>query len=249
MAHIGLHNVAVDFPIYHARTRSLKNQLIGRMKLGGRIGQDASHRICVRALDGISLEFEHGDRVALLGANGAGKSTLLRVIAGIYEPMRGYVCSDGRIAPLFDVALGLDPESTGYENIFLRGLFLGMTRAQIRQRRDAIAAFTELGDYLAMPLRTYSNGMMLRLAFAVATHVDAEILLMDEWLGTGDAGFTQKAENRLVELVGGAAILVLASHSEAIVRRTCNKAVLLKQGAVVKFGGVDEVLENYKAGN
>jgi ABC-2 type transport system ATP-binding protein len=246
MANIELHNVAVDFPIYHASTRSLKNRLIGGMKLGGQIGQDASHRICVRALDSISLKIEHGDRLALLGANGAGKSTLLRVIAGIYEPMRGRVWCDGRIAPLFDLTLGLDPESTGYENIFLRGLLLGMTPAQIRERRDAIAAFTELGDYLAMPLRTYSTGMMLRLAFAVSTHVDAEILLMDEWLGAGDIGFVEKAEARLVKFVGGAAILVLASHSEAIVRRTCNKAVLLKQGAVVKAGSVEEVLQVYK---
>lgn len=247
MAHVELHNVAVDFPIYHASIRSLKNRLIGGMKLGGNIGHDASHRVCVRALDDVSLRFEHGDRVALLGANGAGKSTLLRVIAGIYEPMRGRVWCDGRIAPLFDLTLGLDPESTGYENIFLRGLFLGMTPAQIRARRDAIAAFTELGDYLAMPLRTYSTGMMLRLAFAVSTHVDAEILLMDEWLGAGDIGFIEKAEARLIKLVGGAAILVLASHSETIVRRACNKAVLLKQGAVVKAGDVDEVLQIYKA--
>jgi ABC-type polysaccharide/polyol phosphate transport system ATPase subunit len=249
MAHIELDNVAVDFPIYHASTRSLKNRLIERMNLGGRIGHDASDRVCVRALDGISLKLGQGDRVALLGANGAGKSTLLRVIAGIYEPLRGVVCSDGRMAPLFDLTLGFDPESTGYENILLRGLLLGMTRTQIRQRRDAIAAFTELGGFLAMPVRTYSTGMMLRLAFAVSIHVDAEILLMDEWLGAGDRSFVKKAENRLLELVGGAAILVLASHSEEIVQRICNKAVLLKQGVIVEVGELEKVLQTYKSGN
>jgi ABC-type polysaccharide/polyol phosphate transport system ATPase subunit len=246
MPHIELQNIAVDFPVYHASSRSLKNRLIGHMRLGGRIQERTGHRICVRALDGVSLAFEDGDRVALLGANGSGKSTLLRVLAGVYEPTSGCMRGSGRVASLFDIALGLDPESTGYENIILRGLFHGMSRSELRERRAAIAAFTGLGDYLAMPLRTYSTGMMLRLAFAVATHVDAEILLMDEWIGAGDADFIEKARCRLVELVEGAAILVLASHSEEIVRRTCNKAVLLKQGTVAVVGEVDSVLRAYK---
>lgn len=249
MAYIDIQDVGVEFPVYHASTRSLKNRLIGRMSLGGRIRDDAGHRIRVRALEGVTLTFQHGDRVALIGANGAGKSTLLRVLAGVYEPMRGIVQSEGRVAPLFDIGLGLDPESTGYENIILRGLLLGMSRREISARSKAIAAFTELDDYLAMPLRTYSTGMMLRLAFSVSTHVGAEILLMDEWIGAGDAAFTEKAQRRLLELVEGAAILVLASHSENIVRRTCNKAVLLRQGAVAHFGGVDEVLQAYKGSN
>jgi ABC-2 type transport system ATP-binding protein/lipopolysaccharide transport system ATP-binding protein len=249
MPRIELQDVTVEFPIYHASTRSLKNRLIGHMSLGGRIGEDAGRRVCVRALDGISLSIEHGDRVALLGSNGAGKSTLLRVLAGVYEPLRGRVQREGRVSSLFDIGLGLDPESTGYENILLRGLLLGMTLGEIRARRDAIAAFTELGDYLAMPLRTYSSGMMLRLAFAVSTHMDAEILLMDEWLGAGDAAFTDKAQHRLAELVRGAAILVLASHSEEIVRRMCKKAVLLKQGAVARVGDVEEVLQAYREAN
>jgi ABC-2 type transport system ATP-binding protein/lipopolysaccharide transport system ATP-binding protein len=249
MAYIDIQDVGVEFPVYHASTRSLKNRLIGRMSLGGRIRDDAGHRIRVRALEGVTLTFQHGDRVALIGANGAGKSTLLRVLAGVYEPMRGIVQSEGRVAPLFDIGLGLDPESTGYENIILRGLLLGMSRREISARSKAIAAFTELDDYLAMPLRTYSTGMILRLAFSVSTHVGAEILLMDEWIGAGDAAFTEKAQRRLLELVEGAAILVLASHSENIVRRTCNKAVLLRQGAVAHFGGVDEVLQAYKGSN
>jgi ABC-2 type transport system ATP-binding protein len=249
MAHIELQDVGIEFPLYHANTRSLKNRLIGHMSLGGRIGEDAAHRVCVKALNGVSLAFEHGDRVALLGANGSGKSTLLRVLAGVYEPTRGRVQSEGRVASLLDISFGLDRDSTGYENIVLRGLFLGMNPTEIRARRDAIATFTELGDYLAMPLRTYSAGMMLRLAFAVSTHVDADILLMDEWISAGDAAFTEKARRRLLELVEGVGILVLASHSEDIVRRNCNKAVLLRRGIIANVGGVDEVLQAYKAAN
>jgi ABC-type polysaccharide/polyol phosphate transport system ATPase subunit len=246
MAHIELRDVTVEFPIYHASARSLKNQLIGRRNLGGRIGKDAGHRICIRALDGVSLSLARGDRVALLGPNGSGKSTLLRVLAGIYEPIRGTIYCHGRIASLFDLSLGFDPDATGDENIYLRGLILGMSPSEIRRRRDAIATFTELGDYLAMPIRTYSSGMALRLAFAVSTHVDAEILLMDEWIGAGDKAFVEKAERHLTQLVGGAAILVLASHSEEIVRRSCNKALLLKQGIVAHAGTVDDVLAAYK---
>ena len=201
MAHIELDDIGIEFPIYHGSTRSLKNRLIGRMSLGGRIGEDSDNRLCVKALDGVTLSFGHGDRVALLGANGAGKSTLLRVLAGVYEPIRGRMLTEGRVSSMFDLLLGLDPESTGYENILLRGLFLGMTRAEIRARREDIAAFTELGNYLAMPLRTYSSGMILRLAFAVSTHMNAEILLMDEWIGAGDAAFTEKAQRRLLDLV------------------------------------------------
>jgi len=247
MAHIGIQDLTIEFPIYHTSARSLKNRLIGQMGLGGRLDEDSRHRVCVRALDGVSLSFVDGDRVALLGANGAGKSTLLRVLAGIYEPMRGRVQTEGRVASVFDLTLGFDPDCTGYENILLRGLCLGINRAEIRARREAIAAFTELGDYLAMPLRTYSSGMKLRLAFAVSTHVDAEILLMDEWIGAGDMAFTKKAEQYFVELVGNSAILVLASHSEQIVSRTCNKAVLLSHGKVAHVGGLDDVLRVYKA--
>src|SRR5262245_16038417 len=186
MACISLDEVSVSFPVYNTNARSLKKSMLA-MTTGGRIGTDLDDTLYVKALDSVSLVFEHGDRVGLVGHNGAGKTTLLRVIAGIYEPPSGRVDVDGRVAALFDVALGIDPESTGYENIFLRGLYLGLRPMEIQARIDEITVFSELGDYLAMPVRTYSTGMKLRLAFAVCTSIEPEIMLMDEWLGAGDA--------------------------------------------------------------
>ena len=245
MAEISLHDVSVDFPIYNANTRSLKNNLLNR-GTGGRISRDAGNRVCVRALEALNLTFTQGDRVALVGGNGAGKTTLLRVLAGVYEPTVGRVCREGRVAPLFDLSLGIDPESTGYENILLRGTLLGLTARQIREQADEIAGFTELGDYLSMPVRTYSTGMQLRLAFAVSTSIEPDILLMDEWIGVADAAFVEKAERRLASLVGRAGILVLASHSLDLLKRTCNKGVLLQAGRVVASGSIEEVAERYK---
>lgn len=244
MAKIQLNGVSVQFPIYDADTRSIKNRLI-HMSTGGRIGRDAGNRVCVEALDDVTLEFEHGDRVGLIGHNGAGKTTLLRVLAGIYEPTRGTVEVDGHVAPLFNVGLGIDLEATGFENIYLRGAFLGFSRAQIRMRMDEIAGFTELGDYLAMPVRTYSAGMQVRLAFAVSTAIDPEILLMDEWIGAGDASFFAKAERRINEVVDRARILVIASHAESLLERTCNKAVLMHSGKVQAVGEIRDVLREY----
>jgi homopolymeric O-antigen transport system ATP-binding protein len=244
MARIRLDHISVQFPIYNANTRSLKTRLMHKTT-GGRIGRDAGHRVCIEALDGVTLTFEHGDRVGLVGANGAGKTTLLRVLAGIYEPMLGSVEREGRVAPLFDLALGIDPEATGYDNILIRAAFLGLRRQEIRARIDEIAAFTELGDYLAMPVRTYSSGMQLRLAFAVSTCVEPEIALMDEWIGVGDAAFVEKAERRLTELVGRAGILVLASHNAGLLERTCTQGVLLDRGKVRAAGAIGEVLREY----
>src|SRR5262249_11458187 len=152
--------------------------------------------VIVQALDNVSIGIEHGARLGIVGPNGAGKTTLLRVLAGIYEPTAGSASIEGRVVPLFDVALGMDPESTGFENIKLRGLFLGMTPQQIRARTEEIAEFTELGSFLDMPLRTYSAGMQARLAFAVSTCIEPEILLLDEGIGTGDAAFIEKAKKR-----------------------------------------------------
>lgn len=245
MASIRLDNVSVAFPIYDASTRSLKKRILPGTT-GGRIGHGQGYASVVQALVNVSLHFEHGDRVGLVGHNGAGKTTLLRVLAGLYEPERGEIRVDGQVAPLFDISLGMDPEATGYDNIYLRGLFLGMTRKQVRSRMEDIAAFTELGDFLNLPVRTYSAGMRMRLAFAVSTSISPEILLLDEGIGAGDAAFLEKANQRLDAFTERAGIIVLASHSEGLIRRMCKTAVLMERGSVVMVGEIDSVMERYQ---
>ena len=247
MACLRLESVTIEFPVYSTSTRSLKKRLLHH-GTGGRIGRDAGNRLCVRALEDVSLNFEHGDRVGLVGRNGAGKTTLLRVLAGAYEPTRGHVSRRGRTASLLNVSLGIDPEATGYENIMMRGLFLGLMPEQVRERMDEIAAFTELGDYLAIPVHTYSSGMRLRLAFAVCTCFEPEILLMDEWLSVGDRAFVEKARRRLEEFVDRAGILLLASQNTALLERVCTTGVILDAGKVKARGPIREVLrESWEA--
>ena len=236
-----LEAVTVDFPVYNAGARSLKKRLLRRGR-GGRIAHGAHNRLRVRALEDVTLAMKHGDRIGLVGANGAGKTTLLRVLAGAYEPTRGRVERHGRTASLLNVSLGIDGEATGYENIMTRGLLLGLRPEQVRARMDEIAAFTELGDYLAMPVHTYSAGMRLRLAFAVCTSFDPEVLLMDEWLAMGDRAFVEKAQHRLQQFVQRAGILVLASQNTPLLQRVCSTGVLLDQGRVKCFGSIDKVL-------
>ena len=245
MVSLRLESVTVDFPVYNASTRSLKNRLLHH-GTGGRIGRDSRNHLCVRALEDVSLAFKHGDRVGLVGLNGSGKTTLLRVLAGAYEPARGRMRRRGRTASLLNVSLGIDPEATGYENIMTRGLFLGLMPEQVRERMDEIAAFTELGDYLAMPVHTYSVGMRLRLAFAVCTCFEPEILLMDEWLSVGDRAFIEKAKRRLEEFVNRAGILVLASQNSVLLERICTTAVMLDAGKVKARGPIGEVLREYR---
>ena len=245
MGRIALNDVTVEFPIHTTSTRSLRRQIFGHA-VGAGIAGNAGERQHVRALDRVSLEIGDGDRVGLVGHNGAGKSTLLRVLAGIYPPTSGHVRRTGRVATLFDISLGFDMESSGYENIVLRGLYLGLGRRDIEARVDSIAEFTELGAYLSMPLRTYSSGMLLRLAFAVSTSIDPDIILMDEWIGVGDAQFIEKATQRLHGFIEQASILVLASHSEDLIRQVCNKAILIGQGRVLEVGPVDHVFHYYR---
>jgi homopolymeric O-antigen transport system ATP-binding protein len=243
MIQITLDSVTVEFPIYDMVGRSFKSHLL-RFGTGGRIRSDQRH-VTITALDGVSLSLFEGDRVAIIGHNGAGKTTLLRVLAGIYEPSRGHVVTRGTVAPLFDLTLGMDPDATGLENIRLRGLLLGMPPREIARHEDDIVAFSELGDYIHMPIRTYSSGMRLRLAFAIATAREPEILLLDEMIGVGDARFFERAQKRLNRYLTRAGIVVLASHQIEILKHFCNKALLLHHGKLVGLGAIDEILESY----
>jgi len=235
---------SVDFPIFDAKTRSLKKAVLGMV--GGNIDSDSRKVPVIEALHDIDITIEEGDRVALVGHNGAGKSTLLRLLSGIYEPTRGSAIIQGRVAPVFDLGVGMDPEISGYENILIRGLFLGMNRKQMESRVDEIAEFTELGDFLAMPLRTYSTGMRVRLALGVVTSIDPEILLFDEGIGAVDAAFLEKAKGRLQELVQRAGLLVFASHSDEFLRQLCTSAIWMEHGRVKQTGDLREVLTAYK---
>ncbi|WP_020664613.1 ABC transporter ATP-binding protein [Amycolatopsis benzoatilytica] len=242
MVHIDVRHAYVDFPIFDAKTRSLKKRVLG--KVGGVIGTDSRTPV-IEALRDISLSLREGDRVGLVGHNGAGKSTLLRLLSGIYEPTRGSSRVAGRVAPVFDLGVGLDPEVSGIENILIRGLFLGMSRRDMRKRVDDIAEFTELGDYLSLPLRTYSAGMRVRLALGVVTTIDPEILLLDEGLGAVDAAFLAKARDRLKDLVRRSGILVFANHSDELLAELCDTAVWMDEGRVRHYGPPRDVLATY----
>lgn len=237
-AEIVANDIVVDFPIYGGSSRSLKKTLM-RAATGGLVGTDAAERIVVRALDHVCFQAEQGDRIGVLGHNGSGKTTLLRVIAGAYEPVAGSIEVRGRVASMLSVVLGMDPEATGYENIFIRGAIMGLSPREVEPLVDEICEFSELGEFIHMPVRAYSSGMAMRLAFAVSTSVPADIILMDEWLSVGDASFARKSQERLNRLLDQAHILVLASHDEQLVRTNCNKILRLDHGKAVAFGPID----------
>ena len=200
---------------------------------GGALAKDASNRVTVRALDDLTFEFHEGDRVGLIGHNGSGKSTLLQVLAGIYEPTAGQISVNGRVTSMLGITLGMDAEATGLDNIYLRGRLMGFERRVIESLVEDIADFAGIGEFLHLPMRTYSSGMSMRLAFAVATSVDSEIILMDEWLSVGDADFVTKAKVRLTSLVDKARLVVIASHDHTIISDQCNKVIRLEHGKIL----------------
>jgi ABC-type polysaccharide/polyol phosphate transport system ATPase subunit len=249
MAQVVLQQASVQIPIYNARSRSIKN-MITRQAVGATIGRRPDRDlVVVTALNSISLSLNPGDRVGLIGQNGAGKTTLLRVISGVYVPTSGTAAVNGNVAALTDFAMGIDPEASGRENIFIRAILLGMTYQQARALAPEVEDFSELGDYLDLPVRTYSTGMMLRLAFAITTSVEPEILVMDEMIAAGDASFKKKATDRINELINKASIFVVATHSEDILKQLCNRALWMHNGQVIADGAVDEILSAYNEFN
>jgi ABC-2 type transport system ATP-binding protein/lipopolysaccharide transport system ATP-binding protein len=245
MVGISLSHVNVDFAIYNSRNRSIRNDIIRRV--GGRIGSSgktARDHVVVQALSDVTLDIKPGDRLAVIGHNGAGKSTLLRVMSGVYEPSSGDISIEGEVSSLIDLSMGMDFELTGRQNIILRGVFLGMTFQEARDLVGSVEDFAELGEYIDLPMRTYSTGMMLRLAFAISTSVRPDILILDELISVGDMNFAKKAEKRIDELVSSSRVFVLASHSEQTLRQYCNCAIKLDQGRVVFQGSLDDALAN-----
>lgn len=224
--------MSIEFPIFENSHRSLKKKVLN-MSTGGRIGKDAGKHPVVRALDNLNFEIHEGERVGLFGHNGSGKTTLLRTLTGVYSPVHGELVTQGRIASLLDVSKGMDPDASGFENIYLRGIMDGLRPEVIRDRIDDIADFTELGEYLNLPVRTYSSGMSLRLAFAISTSIDADIIIMDEWLSVGDASFREKAKERLNQLINKASILVIATHDPALIESLCTRKIHLEHGKIV----------------
>jgi lipopolysaccharide transport system ATP-binding protein len=235
--------VCVYFPLYHGNARSLKRVVFSTV--AGRVAADDKQRVVVQALRDVSFRLTSGDRLALVGGNGAGKTTLLRTLAGIYEPQIGRVLVRGSMNALLDPNLGMNPELTGRENIMLRGRYNGLPVAAIRHLEEDVAEFAELGDFLDLPVRIYSSGMVVRLGFAMATSIKPQVLLMDEWFLAGDAAFMEKARSRLEDMVRGAEILVLSTHAIPVVQSWCTRVIWLDQGQVRADGPADSVLEAY----
>ena len=244
MASIILTGVSVEFPVFNAASRSLKNRVLS-VATGGAIDRRVDGHVIVRGLEDVSFSVNEGDRIGLVGHNGSGKTTLLRVLSGIYRPTSGSAVIQGECVSLINISLGIDPEATGRENIRLRAAMMGMRPNELREQFDGIAEFTGLGDFLDMPFRTYSSGMQLRLAFSTSTAIRPEILVMDEWLSTGDEDFKQKADRRLREIVETTKILVLASHSRDLLQKNCNRILWMEHGRVRMDGPPNEVLSAY----
>lgn len=245
MAYVEVKNVSLAYPVYGSNARSFKATLINKAT-GGHLGQN-SGSVVVEALKDVSFKLEQGDRLALIGHNGAGKSTLLKVLAHIYEPTKGIVNVNGRVNCLFDIMMGMDHEMNGYENILLRGLILGLSKPEIRKIIPKVEAFAELGDFMKMPIKSYSSGMKVRLAFGIITNIFSEILLIDEIVNVGDTKFLEKAKTQMKDLVHQSEFMVLSSHDTRVIQEFCNKALWLEKGSVQFFGSVEEAFKMYRS--
>ena len=242
---IKLKNVTIDFPVFGANTRSIKNKLLSTYKKNNIQKKSDNSISIIRALNNISFTLSDGDTVGLIGANGAGKSTLLRVLTNVYEPVYGTVEICGKITSLIDFNMGLDVESTGIENIKLLSLLQGQEMTNIDSSIDYIAEFSGLGEYINMPVRSYSSGMQLRLAFSIATNIVPEILILDEVVNVGDANFINSTRKKINEIMESSKIVVLASHEPSLIQSICNKVIWLDNGELKFIGGTKEGLDRY----
>jgi len=236
-------SVSLNLPVFSSQSKSLKSSIV-KYGLRGKINNDKGYAY-VEALKDISFNFISGDRVGIIGSNGAGKTTLLKMLAGVYHPTIGEVKKSGRVVSMLDIHLGMDEEFSGIENIFLRGYYLGYSTNEIKIKVKEIISFSELDDYINLPIRTYSSGMRLRLAFSISTSFDAEILLMDENILAGDASFISKAKHRLESYLHKSDILFLASHSDDVIRSYCNKAIWMQSGKIMYIGDINEAINLY----
>jgi ABC-type polysaccharide/polyol phosphate transport system ATPase subunit len=242
MAKVELDNVSLTFHVRQHKRVSFKEYVVRAL-----FSERVNPRMVVHALAGVSLKAGPGDRVGIIGHNGAGKSTLLKTIAGIYPPTEGTRHVEGKICSLFDITLGFEMEATGRENIMYRSYLQGETPKSLKSKIDEIAEFTELGDFLDLPVRHYSAGMMMRLAFSIATTTQPEILLVDEVLAVGDLAFQQKAQARMKEMMSRAGMMFVVAHDLATLANVCNRAIWLTHGQMVMEGDTKEVIAAYVA--
>lgn len=232
-------DVGIKFNLSKEKTDSLKEYIIKSIK--GKISYNEFW-----ALKNVSFSISRGDRLGILGLNGAGKSTLLKAIVGVFKPTEGKVTKYGKIAPLLELGAGFDMQYTGKENIYLYGAVLGFSRKFLDEKLDDIVKFSELGDFIDVPLKNYSSGMKARLGFAIATIVEPEILILDEVLSVGDAKFRKKSEKKIVDMFDKGVTVLFVSHSIDQVKRLCNKAILLEKGHIIAAGDIDEVAAVYE---
>lgn len=239
MASIELEDLSLAYPVYGASLRSLKTSVI-HIATGGRLNNE-DRIITVDALKNINLRLQPGDRLGLVGHNGAGKTSLLKVLAKIYEPTAGKLQVVGKTNCLFDIMVGMDAGLTGYENIVLRGLLLGFSKREIEKVIPEIEEFAELGDFISMPLKSYSSGMLLRLAFGIVTSIRSEILLVDEVINVGDARFMAKAKTRVIHMIQQSEIMVLSTHDHSMIKEFCNRVLWLEHGQIKALGTPDDI--------
>ena len=245
MAQIELINAALHYPVFSGHSRSLRNVFLSATT-GGRLRREARNVITVDALNDISFSLSDGDRLALLGLNGSGKTTLLRLMGGLLAPTAGHVSRNGSLALMLSLTPSTDIDSSGLDNLYMAGFARGLSKAEIQWLAPSIVTFSELGDFINLPMRTYSSGMLARLIFSINITFPADIILVDEIFGAGDASFIDKASKKIREMVENSKIFVFSSHNEALVHSVCNKALLLHQGRVVNIGDIDSVLPSYK---